>query len=312
MPDEPSMHVIEPAKAGFWSRLKQIFSRSSGASNDSFQSEIEDAHAHGRIDSEVRDMLEGVFEVAELQARDIMIPRSQMVVLEREMPMDKILSQVIEVGHSRFPVIGDDKDEVVGILLAKDLLKLTSEHLNDSAHASFDIRECLRTPVFIPESKRLNTLLKEFRLSRNHMAIVVDEYGGVAGLITIEDVLERIVGDIDDEYDIPDDIDILKEGDNLFAVRALTRIEEFNEHFEVELADDDYDTIGGLVLSELGRMPVIGDELSFGDFIFHVYKVDNRRIHTLKVSRIDGSGKLGEKTITSETLKLDADGQAIV
>ncbi|MBT8141636.1 MAG: CBS domain-containing protein [Gammaproteobacteria bacterium] len=304
MPDEPSISVTEPVHTGFWSRLKKFFTRDIGSQTDSFQSDIDDALADGRINAEVHDMLDGVLEVAELQARDIMIPRSQMVVLERDMPMDQILSLVIEVGHSRFPVIGDDKDEVVGIMLAKDMLKFVSEYLGKSERMSFDIRECLRPPVFIPESKRLNSLLTEFRSSRNHMAIVVDEYGGVAGLITIEDVLERIVGDIDDEHDVPDDIEILKEGENLYAVRALTRIEDFNQHFGVELEDKDYDTIGGLVLSELGRMPVVGDELEFEDFIFHVYKVDNRRIHTLKVSHVDGSGKLGEKTITHETLKL--------
>lgn len=301
MPDEPSINVTEPDSSGFWSRVKNLFTRDLNASSDSFQSDIDDAHADGRIDSEVRDMLDGVLEVAELHARDIMVPRSQMVVLEREMPLDEILNRVIDVGHSRFPVIGDDKDEVIGILLAKDLLRIISEQL-ETEQSAFDIRECLRAPVFIPESKRLNSLLKEFRSSRNHMAVVVDEYGGVAGLITIEDVLERIVGDIDDEYDVPDDVEILKEGNNLYAVRALTRIEDFNEHFKVEFSDDGYDTIGGLVLSELGRMPVVGDELEFENFMFHVYKVDNRRIHTLKVSRIDGSGKLGEKTVTVEIL----------
>ncbi len=305
MPDEPSISVTETEQSGLWSRIKQIFSNADSATDDSFQSDIDDAHAHGRIDTEVRDMMDGVLEVAELQARDVMIPRSQMVVLERDMPVNEIIQNVIEVGHSRFPVIGDDKDEVVGILLAKDLLKFAAEKLNVDSDVSFDIRECLRNPVFVPESKRLNSLLKMFRSSRNHLAIVVDEYGGVAGLITIEDVLERIVGDIDDEYDIPDDIEILKEGENLFAVRALTRIEDFNEHFSVEFADDDFDTVGGLVLAQLGRMPVIGDELEFNSFIFHVYKVDNRRIHTLKVSRVDGSGQLGEKTINTETLKIE-------
>jgi magnesium and cobalt transporter len=307
MSDEPSISVISPETPGIWSRIKTFFTRDLTASPDSFLNDIDDAHADGRINSEVRDMLDGVLEVAELQARDIMIPRSQMVMLERDMPLDEILHRVIDVGHSRFPVIGDDKDEVIGIMLAKDMLKVISEHLNDSNHSNFDIRECIRPPVFIPESKRLNTLLKEFRSSRNHMAIVVDEYGGVAGLITIEDVLERIVGDIDDEYDIPDDIEILKEGENLFAVRALTRMEDFNEYFEVDFGTSDYDTIGGLVLSELGRMPVVGDELEYDDFMFHVYKVDNRRIHTLKVSRIDGSGKLGEKTITTKILKIPSE-----
>ena len=304
MPDEPSISVTETEQSGLWSRIKQIFTGADSAASDSFQSDIDDAHADGRIDSEVRDMMDGVLEVAELRARDVMIPRSQMVVLERDMPVNEIIQNVIEVGHSRFPVIGDDKDEVVGILLAKDLLKFAAEQLTTDTEASFDIRECLRTPVFVPESKRLNSLLKMFRSSRNHLAIVVDEYGGVSGLITIEDVLERIVGDIDDEYDIPEDIEILKEGENLFAVRALTRIEDFNEHFSVEFEDDDFDTVGGLVLSQLGRMPVIGDELEFSGFIFHVYKVDNRRIHTLKVSRVDGSGQLGEKTITTEILKI--------
>lgn len=307
MSDEPSISVISPETPGIWSRIKTFFTRDLTANSDSFLSDIDDAHADGRINSEVRDMLDGVLEVAELQARDIMIPRSQMVMLERDMPLDEILHRVIDVGHSRFPVIGDDKDEVIGIMLAKDMLKVISEHLDDSDHSHFDIRECIRPPVFIPESKRLNTLLKEFRSSRNHMAIVVDEYGGVAGLITIEDVLERIVGDIDDEYDIPEDIEILKEGDNLFAVRALTRMEDFNEYFKVDFGTSDYDTIGGLVLSELGRMPVVGDELEYDDFMFHVYKVDNRRIHTLKVSRLDGSGKLGEKTITTEILKVPSE-----
>jgi len=307
MPDDPSINVTETERSGLWSRIKEILPGANSASPDSFQSDIDDAHADGRIDTEVRDMMDGVLEVAELQARDVMIPRSQMVVLERDMPVNEIIQNVIEVGHSRFPVIGDDKDEVVGILLAKDLLKFSAEQLNANTDVSFDIRECLRTPVFVPESKRLNSLLKMFRSSRNHLAIVIDEYGGVAGLITIEDVLERIVGDIDDEYDIPDDIEILKEGENLYAVRALTRIEDFNEHFDVEFDDDDFDTVGGLVLSQLGRMPIISDELEFNGFIFHVYKVDNRRIHTLKVSRVDGSGKLGEKTITTETLKLDAE-----
>jgi len=260
MPDDPSISVTETESSGFWSRIKQFFSGADQASLDSFQSDIDDAHADGRIDTEVRDMMDGVLEVAELQARDIMIPRSQMVVLERDMPVNEIIKNVIEVGHSRFPVIGDDKDEVVGILLAKDLLKFAAEQLAANSEVSFDIRECLRTPVFVPESKRLNSLLKMFRSSRNHLAIVVDEYGGVAGLITIEDVLERIVGDIDDEYDIPDDIEILKEGDNLFAVRALTRIEDFNEYFTVEFPDSDFDTVGGLVLAQLGRMPIIGDE----------------------------------------------------
>ena len=305
MPDEPSISVTETEQSGLWSRIKQILTGADSASSDSFQSDIDDAHADGRIDSEVRDMMDGVLEVAELRARDVMIPRSQMVVLERDMPINEIIERVIHVGHSRFPVIGDDKDEVVGILLAKDLLKFAAEHLDENSEVRFDIRECLRSPVFVPESKRLNSLLKMFRSSRNHLAVVVDEYGGVSGLITIEDVLERIVGDIDDEYDIPEDVEILKEGENLYAVRALTRIEDFNEFFNIEFADDDFDTVGGLVLAELGRMPVVGDQLEVSDMLFHVYKVDNRRIHTLKVSRVDGTGNLGNKTIKSDSKLAD-------
>jgi len=271
-----------PPHPSFWSKLKSIFS-GNDQNTESLQSDIEDALAEGRIEEDVRDMLDGVLEVAELQARDVMIPRSQMIVIERDTPIKTIIEMVIENGHSRFPVIGEDKDEVVGILMAKDLLRAASDMMSNASN--FDIRECLRNPVFIPESKRLNSLLSDFRTSRNHMAIVVDEYGGVAGLVTIEDVLERIVGDIDDEYDTETDINILKEGDNLFAVRALTRIEDFNEYFEVELSDEEYDTIGGLVVSQLGRMPIQGDNLSFAGFDFNVYRVDQRRIHTLKVKR---------------------------
>jgi len=290
-PEPPSS---SPNKVSFWNTIKNLFSSDSN-SPESLQNDIEDALAEGRIDESVRDMLDGVLEVAESHARDVMIPRSQMTVLERDMPIEDIMAKVIEVGHSRFPVIGEDKDEVVGILLAKDLLRVASSLMNP-AHAdeaenvpSFELREYLRAPVFIPESKRLNRLLSDFRTSRNHMAIVVDEYGGVAGLVTIEDVLETIVGDIDDEHDVNEDIDILKEEDNLYAVRALTRIDDFNEYFDVSFADDDYDTIGGLIVSQLGRMPLEGDKMQFDGFDFLVYRVTKRRIHTLKIKRIEAA-----------------------
>lgn len=288
--EEPSSTKLEPPssssssenKTGLWTSIKSFFSRDP-QSTETLQSDIEDALAEGQIEEDVRDMLDGVLEVAELHARDVMIPRSQMQVIERDESINSIIEQVIELGHSRYPVIGEDKDEVIGILLAKDLLGAAKDMMQ--GQSDFDIRSCLRPPVFIPESKRLNALLSEFRTSRNHMAVVVDEYGGISGLITIEDVLERIVGDIDDEHDVETEVEILKEGDNLFAIRALTRIEDFNEYFGVELSDEEYDTIGGLVVSQLGRMPEMGDELKFGGFDFNVYRVAKRRIHTLKVKR---------------------------
>jgi len=200
--------------------------------------------------------------------------------VQREDPPEKILPAVIESGHSRFPVVGEDRDEVVGILLAKDLLRYFAE---DSA-ASFDIRECLRPAVFIPESKRLNVLLREFRNSHNHMAIVVDEYGGVSGLLTIEDVLEQIVGDIGDEYDVDEVEGIHKEAERTFAVPALTRIEEFNDVFDTRFSDEDADTIGGLVLHELGRMPRRGEAVELGGLELKVLRADRRRIETLRVT----------------------------
>jgi magnesium and cobalt transporter len=208
------------------------------------------------------------------------VPRSQMVVINREEPPEKILPVVIESGHSRFPVVGEDRDEVSGILLAKDLLR----YFVEDGGKDFDIRECLRPAVFIPESKRLNVLLKEFRVSHNHMAIVVDEYGGVSGLLTIEDVLEQIVGDIGDEYDVDEGEGIRKEGDRTWTVPALTKIEDFNAAFGTRLSDDEYDTIGGLVLHELGRMPRRGETIQIGGLELKVTRADRRRIETLRVT----------------------------
>jgi len=224
-------------------------------------------------------MLEGVLEVAELQVRDIMVPRSQMTVIERDATPEEILPIVIESGHSRFPAIGDDRDQIVGVLLAKDLLRYFSE----GGQEDFDIKECLRPAVFIPESKRLNVLLKEFRANHNHMAFIVDEYGGVAGLVTIEDVLEQIVGDIGDEYDVDEDLDIRKEGSRQFTVKAQTRIEDFNEFFGTKFSDEEFDTIGGLVMSNLGRLPRRGETFAFGGFEFKVLRGDRRRLDVLRV-----------------------------
>jgi len=239
-----------------------------------------DARERGLIDADVLQMLEAVLQVSEIQVRDIMVPRSQMVVISRDEPVEKILPVVIESGHSRFPVVGEDRDEVQGILLAKDLLRVFVEDQADD----FDIKECLRPAVFIPESKRLNVLLKEFRVTHNHMAIVVDEYGGVAGLLTIEDVLEQIVGDIGDEYDIDEGEGIRKEADRSWTVPALTRIEDFNQAFSTRFSDEEFDTIGGLVLHELGRMPRRGEAVHIGGLEIKVTRADRRRIETLRVT----------------------------
>ncbi len=239
-----------------------------------------EARERGLIDADVLQMLESVLEVSAIQVRDIMVPRSQMVVINRDEPVERILPVVIESGHSRFPVVGEDRDEVQGILLAKDLLRFFVEDQPDD----FDIKECLRPAVFIPESKRLNVLLKEFRVTHNHMAIVVDEYGGVSGLLTIEDVLEQIVGDIGDEYDVDESEGIRKEADRSWTVPALTRIEDFNQAFGTRFSDEEYDTIGGLVLQELGRMPRRGEAVQIGGLELKVTRADRRRIETLRVT----------------------------
>lgn len=223
-------------------------------------------------------MLEGALKVSEQQVRDVMIPRSRMIVVRSGSSVNEILPVVIESGHSRFPVVGEDRDEIKGILLAKDLLRLFA---NDPGVRLSDLP---RPPIFIPETKRLNILLREFRVSKNHMAIVVDEYGGVSGLITIEDVLERIVGDIDDEHDPIEVQDIRPLDGNRYAVQALTHIEDFNEKFDTEFADDEYDTIGGLVIAEFGRLPESGETIQIDKWRFKVTSADDRRLRVVEVS----------------------------
>ena len=237
----------------------------------------------GIFDADALAMMEGALEVSETQVRDAMIPRSQMIVVHNDSDLDEFLPQILESGHSRFPVIGEDKDEVVGILMAKDLLP----HLA-SGGERFELADTIRTAAVIPESKRLNLLLRDFRSSRNHMAIVVDEYGGVSGLITIEDVLEEIVGEIDDEYDEQEEELILPLKEGLFQVQALTPIDELNDMFESDLSDDDYGTVGGLLLAEFGRVPEHGDTVVLDDrFEFRVTKADSRRIITLEMDLLD-------------------------
>jgi magnesium and cobalt transporter len=236
--------------------------------------------ARGLIDGEALAMLEGVREVSDLQVRDIMVPRAQMVVVRRDQPVARILPVVVESGHSRFPVMDEDRDDIVGILLAKDLLRLTSAEKRER----FEIREYMRPAVFVPESKRLNVLLKEFRRNRNHMAIVVDEYGGVAGLCTIEDVIEQIVGEIDDEFDVEDDQNIRRDAAAQFTVRGVTRIDEFNEYFGTRLPErEGVDTIAGLLMKQLGRLPRRGEATNIDGFEFRVLRTDRRRIDALRV-----------------------------
>jgi magnesium and cobalt transporter len=269
----------EHSSPGSW--LRRITDTLSGEPRDleDLSEVILHATERGIINQDACRMLEGVLDVAELQVRDIMVPRSQMTVVNRDDPPEDLLPVVIESGHSRFPIIGEDRDQVVGILLAKDLLRYFVEGGRDD----FDIKECVRSVVFIPESKRLNVLLKEFRLSHHHMAIVVDEYGGVSGLVTIEDVLEQIVGDIDDEYDVDDDLDIRKEGERQFSVKAQTRIDEFNDYFGTDFSDEEFDTIGGLAMNHLGRLPRRGESFLFGGMDFRVLRADRRRLDTLRV-----------------------------
>ena len=241
---------------------------------------LRDAADRGLVEPDALGMLEGVLEVGDLQVRDIMIPRAQMVFVRRDDPFSKLLPVVVESGHSRFPVMDEDRDDIVGILLAKDLLRL----FVDESHERFDIREYMRPVVFVPEAKRLNVLLKEFRRNRNHMALVVDEYGGVSGLVTIEDVIEQIVGDIDDEYDVEDDHNIRKEAERQFTVRGVTRIEEFNEYFGAHLSEEEgFDTVAGLLMKEFGRLPRRGDAAVIDGFEFRVTRADRRRIDSLRV-----------------------------
>jgi magnesium and cobalt transporter len=232
------------------------------------------------LDSDALTMMEGVMQVADLRVRDIMIPRASMVVIERDATLAQILPIVTESAHSRFPVIGEDRGEVVGILLAKDLLQFCVEP------ERFRMREVLRSAVFVPESKRLNVLLKEFRVSRNHIAIVVDEYGNAAGLVTIEDVLEQIVGEIEDEYDFDEGAQILKRGDRRYTAKAQTTIEDFNEHFGCSLDDDSYDTLGGLVVNALGHVPKRGEMVEVSGFRFLVLRADSRRVLLLDVEQL--------------------------
>ena len=245
---------------------------------------LHDAHERNLLDADALSMIEGVFQVSDLAARDIMVPRSQVDMVDISKPIEEWMPLVLETALSRFPAVDGERDRVIGILLAKDLLRYYAED-------SFDVRGMLRPAVFIPEAKRLNVLLSDFRANRNHMAVVVDEYGGVAGLITIEDVLEQIVGDIEDEYDFDEEEDnILALKDGPFGprwrVKALTEIEQFNDEIGSRFADEGVDTIGGLVSGHLGRMPRKGEIFDFAGLRFEVMRADARQVHVLLVERL--------------------------
>ena len=239
---------------------------------------LHSSHERNLLDADALSMIEGVLQVSELQARDIMVPRSQMDVIDINESPDNFVPFVIQTAHSRFPVTSGNKDDIIGVLLAKDLLRYYA------GEEEFNVREMLRPAVFIPESKPLNVLLKEFRKNRNHIAIVVDEYGGVAGLVTIEDVLEQIVGEIEDEYDFDEDEDnIIQDKSGRFRVKAMTEIEDFNEKFGTDFSDDEFDTIGGLVLKRFGRVPKRGEQAVMEGLTVTVLRADSRRVHLLEV-----------------------------
>ena len=241
---------------------------------------LRSAYERNLIDADALGMLEGALQVSELQARDIMVPRAQMDMVDLHETPEQILPKVIEAGHSRFPVYGDNKDDIVGVLLAKELLRYFAGH-------EFSLREMLRPAVFVPESKRLNVLLRDFRRNRNHMAIVVDEYGGVAGLLTIEDVLEQIVGEIEDEFDFDEtEANILLDRNGMYRVKAQTEIASFNETFGTRFSDEEYDTVGGLLLSRFGRLPKRGEEIELDNLKFRVQRADSRRLHSLLVEKL--------------------------
>ncbi len=271
----------EQSRSGNWLRQIGISLAGPPRDRDELVMVLREAQQHELLDVDALWMMQGVLATSELQVRDIMIPRSQMVVVESDASAAEILPTALESGHSRFPVIGESRDEVVGILLAKDMLRLA---LAESDNAEFDISQVLRPAVYVPESKRVNVLLKEFRASRNHMAVVVDEYGGVAGLVTIEDALEQIVGDIDDEYDQTEGAFILRQEKNRFQVRSLTPVDEFNRYFGAEFSDEEFDTIGGLVMHEFGHMPRRGESTTIERFQFNVQRADSRRIHLFQMT----------------------------
>ncbi|MBD3648491.1 MAG: CBS domain-containing protein [Pseudomonadales bacterium] len=271
----------EPPKS-WLGRLSQVLTGEPHSRNDVLDI-LRSAEQKELLDSEALSIIEGALTVSEMQAREIMIPRSQVAMVRIDMSPEEFLPLVIESGHSRFPVVGENPDDVIGILLAKDLLSLALKEKN----AKFNMRDLLRPCTAIPESKRLNILLQEFRSTRNHLAVVYDEYGGVSGIVTIEDVLEQIVGDIEDEYDLSEEEFIKRHADNSYTVKALTPIEDFNEHFNASFSEEEFDTIGGIVTQYFGHLPKRDEKVNIDGFKFKVLNSDNRRIRLLQLTPPD-------------------------
>ena len=268
-----------PSRPSLLDRLSSFLSREP-EDRDELLALLHSAYERSLLDGDALSIIEGALQVSDMQVREVMIPRAQMDIVHVDDAMDSIVEFSVETAHSRFPVVGENKDDVIGILLAKDLLRFF-------AGKEFDLRDMLRPAVFVPESKRLNVLLREFRISRNHMAIVVDEYGGVSGLVTIEDVLEQIVGDIEDEYDFDEAEDNIRlDQAGRYRVKATTEIEDFNEAFGCGFSDEEVDTVGGLVIRQLGRLPKRGEIIPLEGFRVQVLRADSRRVHTLLVEKI--------------------------
>lgn len=285
MPDEPS---TPPPSRSWLDRISQALSGELRSREDLIE-ELHAAQAKGLISADTAAMMEGAIAVSDQSVGDVMVPRSQMVSIPVDAPLKDVLQTVVESGHSRFPVHGEDRDQILGVLLAKDLLRGCAEGTHPAS-----ISTLLRPVALIPESKRLNVLLKEFRLSRNHMAVVVDEYGGVAGLVTIEDVLEQIVGDIEDEYDFDEAADnIILDQAGRYRVKAGTEIEDFNAAFATDFSDAEYDTVGGLLIRQLGRLPKRNEVVELAGLRFQVLRADSRRVYSLLVERLPEAEPVG-------------------
>ncbi len=277
MNEDQSTISSEQDKKSWLERLSAAFSGEPKTRQDLYAI-LKEAHENEIIDADALHMIKGALKVSHMQVRQVMIPRAQMQVIPQDADIEEILSIIVESGHSRFPVVGEDKDEIEGILLAKDLVKYFT-----NSEQCFNLSEFLREPVVVPESKRVNILLNEFRTSRNHMAIIIDEYGGVAGLVTIEDLLEEIVGEIDDETDEEEDPLIQKIDDKHYKINALLPIDEFNTYFQTNFANDEFETIGGMIVNSEGRVPEKTDEIVFGKYKFEVTASDNRRLQYLRL-----------------------------
>ena len=270
---------IDPRPKSWIDKITNVFS-DEPTDTQSLLEVLRNAEQDQVLDADALGIIEGALQVSSMQVRDIMIPRSQVVTVPAKLSLSEIVDQVTKASHSRFPVVGENVDNVMGILLAKDLLPLILNGSNEK----FDIKDIVRPATFVPESKRLNILLKEFRETRQHMAIVIDEYGSVCGVVTIEDVLEQIVGEIEDEFDVDDDSYIKKFDEQNYIVKALTPVDEFNEYFETDFSDQEFTTIGGLVLQEFGHIPERGEMIMIGDFSVIILNADSRQIKLLKVT----------------------------